>query len=142
MEVRRHLDRALSNVRGRRDLPVMSGPLVIHHLFNLLGTLYGSIALELCFQALQSGDQTQEGTALEYLENTLPLELRNALWPAIAVPGAPEKTGRSPRQMLRELLRVSARAGRQPTEHQEETLPDELLATGAVLTQNPGQRQE
>ncbi len=144
MQVRQLLDRALAEARARldsRDPPGVPEPQAVQHLFNLLGALHGSIAMELCFQALQSRDHTQEGTALEYLENTLSLELRNALWPIIAAPSAPAKTGRPPRQMLQELLRVSKPGGGKPG-GDDETVPDKHLATGAILGRDSDQREE
>ncbi len=143
-QVRQLLDQALVDAHDdldRRQRSASPETQTVQHLFNLLGTLYGSIAMELCYQALQSGDPAQEGTALEYLENTLSLELRNALWPIIAVPSTPRKTGRPPRQMLRDLLRVSKRAGGQPAADQE-THPDLQLATGAILAQDSEKRRE
>ncbi len=134
-QVRQHVDRALEDMHERQDGLAQlqaSNPHGVHHVFNLLGTLYGSIAMELCFQAFQGGNNTQKGTALEYLDNSLPLDLRDALWPIIAVPGKPAKTGRSPRQMLRDLLSATKPSEPSPA-FPEEATQDEHLATGDLF---------
>lgn len=55
----------------------------LEHLFNLLAMLLGSEAVRICFRALHQEDARSRGTALEYLQTVLPVELRDALWPLL-----------------------------------------------------------
>ncbi|MDJ0890745.1 MAG: hypothetical protein QNK18_06065 [Gammaproteobacteria bacterium] len=141
-QVRQELEHALSAMPHRQagQERLRTQVQAEHHLFNLLGTLYGSVAMELCFQALQSGDATQEGTALEYLDNSLPLDLRNVLWPIITKPGKPAKTDRPPRQMLHELLSASKRREPLPLSSAEAT-EEERLDTGDLYVVKRSQRR-
>ena len=76
------------------------------HLFNLLGVIFGSEVMDICYDALQAEDLTLRGTALEYLENQLPQDVRTTLWPLIATgPGAP-KSDRSAQEILRDLRKA------------------------------------
>ena len=55
----------------------------LEHLFNELAILLGSEAVRICFRALHQDDPRSRGTALEYLQTVLPVELRDALWPLL-----------------------------------------------------------
>jgi hypothetical protein len=55
----------------------------LEHLFNELAILLGSEAVRICFRALHEEDERSRGTALEYLQTVLPVELRDALWPLL-----------------------------------------------------------
>jgi hypothetical protein len=57
------------------------------------------------FHALQSPDARIRGTALEYLDSTLPPEARDKLWPFLEAPAA--RARRSPETILADLERVS-----------------------------------
>jgi hypothetical protein len=81
----------------------------LHHLFNLLGLIYDARIFELCFRAVQGRDRGLQGTALEYMENLVPPELRRALWPLISSGKVRQKSGRSSQEMVRELLGAAAR---------------------------------
>lgn len=55
----------------------------MEHVFTLLGLVLDRQALRLALRAVASDDRTLRGTALEYLENVLPDELRRDLWPLL-----------------------------------------------------------
>jgi hypothetical protein len=80
----------------------------IQFILLLLGALYDSKTLELCYLGLRSEDRGLRGTALEYLENLLPpptwAVLRKALGPG---PGGGH-SGRSLQQMARDLLQAAS----------------------------------
>ena len=54
--------------------------LSLDHVFTLLGLVLDRDALKLSLQALTSDNRTLRGTALEYLDNVLPDDLRRRLW--------------------------------------------------------------
>jgi AAA family ATP:ADP antiporter len=97
-------------------LPAVSPPLEghnssehLHHLFNLLGLVYGPEVFELCFQAVRGDDLRLRGTALEYMENLLPPDLRSAVWRLIAEGEVASRSGRTTQEMVRELLGAAHR---------------------------------
>lgn len=53
----------------------------MEHVFTLLGLVLDRQALRLALRAVTSHDRTLRGTALEYLENVLPEDVRRGLWP-------------------------------------------------------------
>ncbi len=81
------------------------------HVFTLLGLTLDQDAMELALQALGQGDRTLRGTALEYLGNVVPEDIRDSLWRHLA---APRPSGsRSPPELLAELRRrIAGAAGR------------------------------
>lgn len=54
--------------------------LSLDHVFTLLGLVLDRDALQLSLQALSSDNRNLRGTALEYLDNVLPEDLRRRLW--------------------------------------------------------------
>jgi hypothetical protein len=66
----------------------------LDHVFTLRGLVLERDALQLALQALTSGERNLRGTALEYLDNVLPEDLRRALWMHLGL-SAPTRT--SPR---------------------------------------------
>jgi hypothetical protein len=54
--------------------------LSLDHVFTVLGLVLDRDALRLSLQALGSDDRRLRGTALEYLDNVLPDDLRRRLW--------------------------------------------------------------
>ena len=78
----------------------------LRHLFNLLGIIFGTNEMDVCYDALQSEDQTKRGTALEYLDNQLPQDIRISLWPLIASGHSEPKSERSAQEIMRDLLKV------------------------------------
>ena len=53
----------------------------LEHVFTLLSLTFDRDALLLSKQALYSSDRNLRGTALEYLENVLPEQVKSKLWP-------------------------------------------------------------
>ncbi len=76
-------------------------------VFTLLGVVLGTELMASALRGLFKGDAYVQGTALEYLEITLPEGLRGALWPRI--PGAVPTTHprRGSKEVADELLRSS-----------------------------------
>ena len=76
----------------------------LRHLFHLFGVILGPGVMEICYNALQSDDQAIRGTALEYLENQLPHNVREPLWPAIASGRTRTTSDRSTKEIMVDLL--------------------------------------
>ena len=57
----------------------------LEHVFTVLSLSLDAEALRLALQAIHSEDRNLRGTALEYLENVLPDDIREALWRHIGV---------------------------------------------------------
>jgi hypothetical protein len=51
------------------------------HVFTLLSLVLPREPLQIAFRSLQSDDTYLRGTAMEYLEKTLPTRVREAIWP-------------------------------------------------------------
>ena len=79
----------------------------MEHVFSLLSLVYDSSALQLSLRALYAKDERLRGTALEYLDTVLPLEVKNAVWTHLDLEHQRDKARRSEGEVLRELL-VSA----------------------------------
>jgi len=56
----------------------------LQHVFTLLCLRLNPDELELALRALSGKDSKLRGTALEYLENVVPTEVKEALWPHLA----------------------------------------------------------
>jgi hypothetical protein len=100
--------------RASQDDPVLLDPFeasrvapVVEHLFTLLSLAVGPELMAATLRSLYGGDAHLRGTALEYLQTTLPDSLRVALWPHI--PGATnvEPPRRSSEQIADELMQTS-----------------------------------
>ncbi len=87
----------------------------LEHVFTLLSVALPTDALQIAFRGLHTDDQHLRGTALEYLESTLPPSIRDRLWPFLednrprgaaqkpaAAPGAPAEKPKE--AVLEELL--------------------------------------
>lgn len=57
----------------------------LQHVFEVLGLCLQRDVLRRALRALWSGDEAQRGTALEYLGEVLPEDLRSQLWPKLKV---------------------------------------------------------
>ena len=81
----------------------------LEHVFTLLALALPRQPLKIAFKGLHTTDPLLRGTALEYLESTLPAEIRKPLWPFLEDErpkrGAP---ARAADQVLKELLDSSA----------------------------------
>lgn len=93
------------------DLTAMPGSSEIRlnysmeHVFTLLGLVLDREALVLALRAVLSSDRILSGTALEYLENVLPEEVRSGLWPHLGDTGAARRSNRSKTALIEDLRR-------------------------------------
>jgi hypothetical protein len=77
----------------------------LEHVFTILSLMLDRDPLRMAFRALTSGDDALRGTALEYLENVLPPEIRDALWPYVTGRRRPARaTQRTAQEVLKDLL--------------------------------------
>lgn len=76
----------------------------VEHVFTLLSLAHEAEPLRLSLAALASDDRALRGTALEYLENVLPEDIRNALFPMLDVRGEVRKR-RSREEIVEDLVR-------------------------------------
>ena len=75
------------------------------HVFTLLSLVQPAEPLQIAYRGLLTGDENLRGTALEYLEGTLPPAIRARLWPFLEDRRAPNRTARPREEILRDLLR-------------------------------------
>ena len=75
----------------------------VEHVFTMLALVLPRQPLRVAFRGLHTDDQQLRGTALEYLEATLPDDIRRALWPFLE-DHRPAHTQRPTDTVLRELL--------------------------------------
>jgi hypothetical protein len=120
--VRRELDRSEA---GEAPLPVASdrppspshitpsdptgaphAPHVIQLLFALLGVCLEREAVALSLQAILGNDSRLRGTALEYLDNVLPPDIRERVWPFLRAARS-ERPKRATQAIVQELLTSS-----------------------------------
>lgn len=80
----------------------------LQHVFTLLALILPPSPLQLAYRGLHASDPQVRGTALEYLEATLPPEIRKALWPFLEAPPAPSPALRSRDEILHDLLASEA----------------------------------
>jgi hypothetical protein len=81
------------------------------HVFTLLSLAVEREPLQIAYWAVLGADPGLRGTALEYLENVLPDDVRRALWPHLgARPQAPAAK-RSRQNLEEDLLRSSDTLG-------------------------------
>jgi len=78
----------------------------LRYLFHLLGIILGPGVMDICYHALQAEDPALRGTALEYLENQLPPNVREPLWPLIAAGRTETKSDRSTKEIMYDLLQA------------------------------------
>jgi hypothetical protein len=78
----------------------------LQHVFTLLSLVLDRDALLLAMHGVTSDDPAQRGTALEYLENVLPAELRVKLWDRLGVTEPVQHSQRSPTELVSDLLRL------------------------------------
>jgi hypothetical protein len=78
----------------------------LRHLFNLFGIIFGTNEMNICYEALRAEDPAIRGTALEYLDNQLPQDVRRPLWPLIAAGQSEPKSDRSAQEIMRDLSKL------------------------------------
>ena len=74
------------------------------HVFTLLSLVQPAEPLQIAYRGLLTGDENLRGTALEYLEGTLPPAIRARLWPFLEDRRAPNRAARPRDEILRDLL--------------------------------------
>jgi hypothetical protein len=75
------------------------------HVFTLLSLVQPAEPLQIAYRGLLTGDDNLRGTALEYLEGTLPPAIKARLWPFLEDGRAPNRAARPRDEILRDLLR-------------------------------------
>jgi hypothetical protein len=58
----------------------------LEHVFTMLSLILPAEPLRVAFRGIFTDDALLRGTALEYLESTLPVDLRHKLWPFLETP--------------------------------------------------------
>jgi hypothetical protein len=76
----------------------------VEHVFTMLALVLPRQPLRVAFRGLHTDDQQLRGTALEYLEATLPDDIRRALWPFLEDHRTVHSAARPSDTVLRELL--------------------------------------
>ena len=66
----------------------------LEHVFTMLSLILPAEPLRVAFRGIFTDDALLRGTALEYLESALPVDLRHKLWPFLETP---IRRGRQPR---------------------------------------------
>jgi AAA family ATP:ADP antiporter len=94
----RSIDSEIHKLLRTRDDPGLE------HIFTLLSLVFDRHALVMSFRALGSEDERLRGTALEYLLQILPEQLRDDLWPRLVDQSVPQPRGPTTRDIT-ELLR-------------------------------------
>lgn len=90
---RRHLTSLLSDEGPRSLLGVVLQERTdrsLEHVFRLLALVLPAEPLLAAFRGLQSADVHLRGTALDYLEFIVPVEIRRKLWKVLESDGAPD----------------------------------------------------
>jgi AAA family ATP:ADP antiporter len=98
--------REIARLRGS-GYKSIQGVEPLRHLFNLFGVVFGPKVMDICYESLEAEDPTIRGTALEYLENQLPQDVRTPLWPLIATGHTEPKSDRSAQEIMRDLLKAA-----------------------------------
>lgn len=80
----------------------------LEHVFTLLELVLPAETVRLAFRALHTDDRALRGTALEYLEQVLPTDIRLKLWPLIADGGRAPAPARPHAEVVAELVRSQA----------------------------------
>jgi hypothetical protein len=79
----------------------------LDHVFDVLSLALEREPLKIALWALRSGDEALSGTALEYLYNVLPGDVRENLWRRLGAP-QPSASGRLTEELRDDLLRSMA----------------------------------
>jgi hypothetical protein len=77
----------------------------LEHVFTVLALVLPSRPLQLAFHGLHTDDLNLRGTALEYLEQTLPPDVRQALWPFLEDTRTARGRVRPAQEVLDDLLK-------------------------------------
>jgi hypothetical protein len=93
--------------RGTRS-PVERG---LSHVFALLSLAVEREPLQIAYWAVLGADARLRGTALEYLENVLPDDVRRALWPHIGTRPPVAASSRTRQHLVEDLMQSSVSLG-------------------------------
>ncbi len=91
---------------SRTGFELTRGVEPLRYLFHLFGIILGPGAMDICYNALQAEDPGIRGTALEYLDNQLPPNVLEPLWPLIAAGRTETKSDRSTKEIMYDLLQA------------------------------------
>jgi hypothetical protein len=75
------------------------------HVFTLLSLVLPAAPLQISYRGLHTDDPVLRGTALEYLEGVLPVDIRERLWPFLGGEPRTVHPSRSREDIVEELLR-------------------------------------
>jgi hypothetical protein len=75
------------------------------HVFTLLSLVLPAEPLRIAFRGLHADDRILRGTALEYLDATLPPDIRDRLWAFLEDRRPPVRSARPRQEILEDLLR-------------------------------------
>jgi len=75
------------------------------HVFTLLSLVLPTAPLQIAYRGLHTTDPSLRGTALEYLEEVLPIDIRERLWPFLGDGPQQTRQTRSRDEILADLLR-------------------------------------
>jgi len=92
----------------RLEVKAAGGGLELDHVFTLLALTLEREPLQIALRALRGADRGLRGTALEYLENVLPDDVRKELWPFLGEQARQQPRTRPPQDVVNELLSSSA----------------------------------
>jgi hypothetical protein len=87
----------LGAVDEEGDAPLVDGFLrdrtsrSLQHVFSILALVFEREPMRLALTALSGDDENLRGTALEYLDEVLPSEVKASLWPYVSPPKGKEK---------------------------------------------------
>jgi hypothetical protein len=77
----------------------------MEHVFTLLSLALPREPLQVAYRGIHTDDAVLKGTALEYLESTLPEEVRESLWPFLEeTPRSKAGTAKDREQVMKELM--------------------------------------
>ena len=79
----------------------------LEYVFGLLALHLDRASLRIAFKALHHEEERLRGTALEYLETVLPVEVRDAVWPFLGE-ARPMRAARSAKEILDDLVQAQA----------------------------------
>jgi ATP:ADP antiporter, AAA family len=97
-----------SSPEARPQTPTERG---LAHVFTLLSLAVDREPLQIAYWALLGADPALRGTALEYLENVLPDDVRRALWPHVGARARASTTARARQHVVQDLMRASETLG-------------------------------
>jgi hypothetical protein len=84
----------LGVIEDEADVPLMDGFLrdrtsrSLQHVFSILALVFEREPMRRALTALSGEDENLRGTALEYLDEVLPSDVKAALWPYVTPPAA------------------------------------------------------